>query len=90
MLDWDNDTFMSEWDKTYVSTNVKPGMRPYDRGLFLKLNENLAHLHPELRSLSHALIVSLGRIIALGLLADFPIGGCLLRCRPCRCRRPIL
>ncbi|KAJ5174161.1 uncharacterized protein N7482_000038 [Penicillium canariense] len=58
MLDWDNDKLMSEWDKTYVSTNVKPGARPYDRGLFLKLNDELFRLQPELQTLSHAIIAA--------------------------------
>lgn len=58
MFDWDTDSFMSAWDKKYVSTNVKAEARPYDRDLFLGLNSKLATSQPELRSYSHAIIVS--------------------------------
>lgn len=57
MLDWNDDLFMSDWDAKYVSTNIKPQARKYDRGLFLELNSKLASSHPELKSLSHAIIV---------------------------------
>lgn len=57
MLDWNDDLFMSEWDAKYVSTNVKPQARKYDRGMFLELNSKLASSHPELKSCSHAIIV---------------------------------
>jgi hypothetical protein len=58
MFDWDTDSFMSGWDKKYVSTNVKAEARAYDRDLFLGLNSKLATSHPELQSYSHAIIVS--------------------------------
>lgn len=59
MLDWNVDSFMSDWDAKYVSTNVKPEARKYDRDLFLGLNSNLATSHPELKTFSHAIIVCL-------------------------------
>ncbi|KAF5581448.1 5-carboxymethyl-2-hydroxymuconate isomerase [Fusarium pseudoanthophilum] len=58
MLDWDDDLFMSNWDAKYVSTNVKPQARKYDRGLFLQLNSQLAWSHPELKSVSYAIIAA--------------------------------
>ncbi|KAG5818318.1 hypothetical protein H9Q74_003027 [Fusarium xylarioides] len=58
MLDWNDDLFMSDWDAKYVSTNVKPQARKYDRGLFLELNSKLASSHPELKSFSHAIIAA--------------------------------
>lgn len=57
-MDWSRDAFMSEWDKTYVSTNVKPGATAYSKDLFLRLNERLATECPELNDTSYALIVS--------------------------------
>lgn len=57
MFDWDTDSVMSEWDKKYVSTNVKAGSRKYDRDFLLGLNSKLATLHPELQSYGHAIIV---------------------------------
>lgn len=47
---------MSQWDKKYVSTNVRSGSRSYDQGLFLGLNKDLAS-QPELQHISHAIIV---------------------------------
>ncbi|KAI8712944.1 hypothetical protein NCS52_01394100 [Fusarium sp. LHS14.1] len=58
MFDWDTDSFMSEWDKKYVFTNVKAEARAYDRDLFLGLNSKLATSHPELQSYSHAIIAA--------------------------------
>ncbi|SCO91152.1 uncharacterized protein FRV6_15280 [Fusarium oxysporum] len=58
MLDWNDDLFMSDWDAKYVSTNIKPQARKYDRGLFLELNSKLASSHPELKSFSHAIIAA--------------------------------
>ncbi|KAJ3456872.1 hypothetical protein MRS44_016895 [Fusarium solani] len=58
MFDWDTDSFMSAWDKKYVSTNVKAEARPYDRDFFLGLNSKLATSHPELQSYSHAIIAA--------------------------------
>ncbi|KAH6954791.1 hypothetical protein DER45DRAFT_646525 [Fusarium avenaceum] len=58
MLDWNEDSFMSDWDAKYVSTNVKPEARKYDRDFFLDLNSKLATSHPELKSFSHAIIAA--------------------------------
>ncbi|KAH7230183.1 uncharacterized protein BKA55DRAFT_743405 [Fusarium redolens] len=58
MLDWNDDSFMSDWDAKYVSTNVKPEAQKYDRDLFLELNSKLATSHPELKSFSHAIIAA--------------------------------
>ncbi|KAF4417053.1 hypothetical protein FACUT_12485 [Fusarium acutatum] len=58
MLDWNDDLFMSDWDAKYVSTNLKPQARKYDRGLFLELNSKLASSHPELKSFNHAIIAA--------------------------------
>ncbi|KAF4962855.1 hypothetical protein FSARC_9098 [Fusarium sarcochroum] len=58
MFDWNEDSFMSDWDAKYVSTNVKPQARKYDRELFLNLNSKLAASHPELKSFSHAIIAA--------------------------------
>jgi hypothetical protein len=59
MMDWDKDEFMSEWDKKYVSTNVKAGSRPYEKDFFLGLNSQFASSRPELQSYSFAIIVCL-------------------------------
>ena len=59
MGDWAHDDFMSSWDKTYVSTNVKAGSKPYDNDIFLGLNEELAVLGTGLESISFAIIVCL-------------------------------
>ncbi|RSL89702.1 hypothetical protein CEP52_014815 [Fusarium oligoseptatum] len=58
MFDWETNSFMSEWDKKYVSTNVKADARQYERDLFLGLNSKLATSHPELQSYSHAIIAA--------------------------------
>ncbi|KAM0231198.1 hypothetical protein ACHAP5_011138 [Fusarium lateritium] len=58
MFDWNEDSFMSGWDAKYVSANVKPEARKYDRDLFLELNSKLASSHPELKSFSHAIIAA--------------------------------
>ncbi|KAM0257899.1 hypothetical protein ACHAPA_011500 [Fusarium lateritium] len=58
MFDWNEDSFMSGWDAKYVSANVKPEARKYDRDLFLGLNSKLASSHPELKSFSHAIIAA--------------------------------
>ncbi|KAM5346009.1 hypothetical protein ACJ41O_011870 [Fusarium nematophilum] len=58
MLNWDTDLFMSEWDKKYVSTNVKVGSRQYEREFFVALNSKLVTLHPELQSYSYAIIAA--------------------------------
>ena len=76
MCDWDQDEFMSKWDRTYVSTNLKDGARKYDREFFLGLNARLAEKRPELKDLSYALIVcglyySEYRLNTMYLLHDF-------------------
>ncbi|KAJ4252492.1 hypothetical protein NW762_011093 [Fusarium torreyae] len=58
MFDWNEDSFMSDWDAKYVSTNIKPEARKYDRDLFLDLNTKLIASHPELKSFSHAIIAA--------------------------------
>ena len=57
MADWDDDPFMAGWDKKYVATNIKPGARPYDRNLFLQLNQELAGADETMQDCSHAIIV---------------------------------
>lgn len=65
MANWDKDKFMSEWDKKYVSTNVKTGSRPYDREFFLELHSVLVSTQEgELKSVAACLIVSLDFSIA--------------------------
>ncbi|KAH9204528.1 hypothetical protein DL95DRAFT_495951 [Leptodontidium sp. 2 PMI_412] len=58
MTDWNADQFMSQWDKKYVSTNVKSGSRPYDKDLFLGICSKLSNSRPELKSYSHAIIAA--------------------------------
>ena len=57
MCDWNQDEFMSNWDKTYVSTNLKAGAQPYEKSFFLDLNTRLVEEAPELKNISYALIV---------------------------------
>ena len=57
MTDWDKDDFMSQWDKKYVSTNVKPGSQPYNKDLFLELNSELGLSVPGLKNVAYTLIV---------------------------------
>lgn len=57
MFDWENDEFLSIWDKTYVSTNVKPGDPPFDVGTFTALVDQLNQAAPEISSVSHCIIV---------------------------------
>lgn len=59
MCDWARDSFMSSWDKTYVSTNVKAGSKAYDNDIFMKLNEELAVLGYGMETISSAVIVGL-------------------------------
>ena len=58
MSDWANNEFMSNWDKTYVSTNLKDGAKAYDTALFKKLYNELAG-NKDLRGLSSEILVSL-------------------------------
>ncbi|KAK5046574.1 hypothetical protein LTR84_007335 [Exophiala bonariae] len=58
MATWDTDDFMSQWDKKYVSTNVKPGSKPYERDFFLGLASRLASAQPELKNIANTLIAA--------------------------------
>ncbi|KAF2851665.1 hypothetical protein T440DRAFT_498203 [Plenodomus tracheiphilus IPT5] len=58
MADWSEDEFMSEWNKKYVSTNLKPGARPYSKELFLTINSDLVASQPELEGFSYAIIAA--------------------------------
>lgn len=58
MASWSEDKFMSEWDRKYVSTNLKPDARQYSKDFFLSVNADLAASQPELREFSYAVIVS--------------------------------
>ena len=60
MADWDKDDFMSQWDKNYVSTNVREGSKAYDKDFFLKLNTDLQS-QPGLENISCAIIVGRDR-----------------------------
>ncbi|KAF9884379.1 hypothetical protein FE257_001835 [Aspergillus nanangensis] len=60
MADWDTDKFMSEWDKKYVSTNVKPGAPTYSKEFFLDLHTDLTTSHPELKGFNDAIILITG------------------------------
>ena len=64
MSDWANDEFMSNWDKTYVSTNLKDGAKAYDAALFKKLHNELAG-NEDLRGLSSEILVSLEGVTIL-------------------------
>lgn len=59
MTDWDQDEFMSEWDKKYVSTNLKQDAKKYEKDFFLGLNSRLVLSNPELESISFAIIASI-------------------------------
>ena len=48
---------MSQWDKKYVSTNVKEGSQPYDKGAFLGFQSELVSSQPELKDVAYILIV---------------------------------
>ncbi|KAH7412946.1 hypothetical protein BKA64DRAFT_341096 [Cadophora sp. MPI-SDFR-AT-0126] len=70
MADWSADEFMSQWDKKYVSTNLKPGAKHFDKEFFLGLNSRLVSLRPELQGYSYTLIAaaccSVGRADVVG------------------------
>lgn len=57
MADWVKDDFMSNWDKTYVSTNLKDGVKPYDATFLKELHDELT-VNDELRGLSSEILVS--------------------------------
>ncbi|KAF9890059.1 hypothetical protein FE257_006739 [Aspergillus nanangensis] len=58
MADWHTDKFMSEWDKKYVSPNVKPGAPTYSKEFFLDLLTDLTTSHPELKGFTDAIIAT--------------------------------
>ncbi|KAI1610130.1 hypothetical protein EDD36DRAFT_64943 [Exophiala viscosa] len=58
MADWSKDQFMSAWEQKYVSTNLKPGSRPYDEAFFLNLNSDLVTSQPDLKHISYTLIAA--------------------------------
>jgi hypothetical protein len=57
MFDWEKDEFLSSWDRTYVSTNVKPGSTPFDIGTFAALMDDLNQAGPDLSFISYCIIV---------------------------------
>lgn len=57
MADWDKDEFMSKWDKTYVSTNLKDGASPYDSSFFQQLHGELSN-NVGLQQMSSEILVS--------------------------------
>lgn len=57
MAAWDENELMSQWDKKYVSTNVKPGSKSYNKGFFLELNDELSSSQPSLKDVGYTLIV---------------------------------
>ncbi|CZR66559.1 uncharacterized protein PAC_16460 [Phialocephala subalpina] len=69
MSGWANDEFMSNWDKTYVSTNLKDGAKAYDAALFKDLHSELSS-NEELQKLSSEILVvascALGRADLVG------------------------
>ena len=79
MSDWANDEFMSNWDKTYVSTNLKDGSKAYDAELFKELHSQLAG-DEDLRRLSSEILVSLhGMTIGVWRLKDYKtVASCAL------------
>jgi hypothetical protein len=61
MRDWSEDAFMSSWDKTYVSTNVKAGAKEYDKDFFLSIHQKLASVGHGLEIISPAIIVRISQ-----------------------------
>lgn len=41
MSNWHKDKFLSDWDRTYVSTNLKEGAKPYDAEVIKDLHSEL-------------------------------------------------
>ncbi|KEF54720.1 uncharacterized protein A1O9_09162 [Exophiala aquamarina CBS 119918] len=74
MASWDTEEFMSQWDKKYVSTNVRPGSKAYDGRFLLGLESRLASSQPELKNIANTLIVAaccaVGRADVVGRLFD--------------------
>jgi hypothetical protein len=73
MTDWDKNEQMAAWDKKYVSTNVKPNARKYDKDVFLAFEEKLRGAGPDMRTCSAAIIVSLIDLPTNFNLGDSPI-----------------
>ena len=57
MADWDEDSFMSQWDEKYVSTNVRSGSRSYDKDFFSTLTDDLTTSEPKLQDVSYCIVV---------------------------------
>jgi hypothetical protein len=57
MFHWEKDEFLSAWDKTYVSTNIKPGCNPFDVSTFTALKDQLDQAGPDLSPISACIIV---------------------------------
>ncbi|RKL18917.1 hypothetical protein BFJ70_g14131 [Fusarium oxysporum] len=74
MTDWDNNEQMVAWDKKYVSTNVKPNARKYDKDVFLAFEEKLRGAGPDMHTCSAAIIASVccavGRADVVGRIFD--------------------
>ena len=68
MTNWDNDPVMSEWDKKYVATNLKPDSKPYSKEFFLKLNQELAEAEEGTQDCSFAIIVHVGAYVESAML----------------------
>jgi hypothetical protein len=41
MFDWENDVFLSAWDKKYVITNLRPGSNSFDAEMFTELRKEI-------------------------------------------------
>jgi hypothetical protein len=41
MFDWENDVFLSTWDKKYVTTNLRPGSKDFDAESFKELQKEI-------------------------------------------------
>lgn len=59
MANWESDDFMREWDKLYVTTNLKPSAKPYSTDVFLDYNDQLCQGSSDLKAISYSIIVSL-------------------------------
>ncbi|KAF5262574.1 hypothetical protein FOXYS1_6697 [Fusarium oxysporum] len=74
MTDWDKNEQMAAWDKKYVSTNVKPNARKYDKDIFIALEKKLGGAGPDMRTCSAAIIASVccavGRADVVGRIFD--------------------
>ncbi|KAF9890069.1 hypothetical protein FE257_006749 [Aspergillus nanangensis] len=74
MTKWDENEFMSEWDRKYVSTNVKPGSPLYSTELLLGLHRELLTSQPQLKDVASAIIATaccaVGRADVVGRIFD--------------------